>query len=74
MGKRRSKKSKLARRYGHFSMAGAGGAVKRFAKDHPLVAGAALGASAAAISVGTPVKTAALIGAIAGIAAQESTR
>jgi len=78
MSRKRKKKSKaLAKRYGHFGMANvnrAGGAVRQFAHDHPLVAGAAIGGAAAAIAAGAPVKTAALIGAIAGIGAQETTK
>jgi hypothetical protein len=75
-GKGRSRA--LARRYGHFSVTmadvnKASGNVRALAEDHPFIAGAAVGAAAGAIAAGTPPSAAAVVGAIAGIAAQEVT-
>lgn len=77
MSKKRKKGKALSRRYGHFGMADihkASSGVRKFGADHPYVAGAALGAVAGAIAAGAPPTTAALAGAVVGIAAQEATR
>jgi outer membrane lipoprotein SlyB len=77
VSKKSKRKRALARRYGHFNMGDvnkASGAVKRFTHDHPLVAGAAMGAAATAVTAGSSPATAALVGAIAGVAAQEATK
>jgi len=77
MSKRRKRGRALARRYGHFGMQDIHSAtanLRKIAQDNPAVTAAALGASASALASGMGSGTAALLGAVAGIAVEQATR
>ena len=67
----------LRRRYGHFGMADIhkGTAdLRKLASDNPLVTAAAVGAAGGALTAGMTTGSAALIGAMAGIAVEEAVK
>jgi hypothetical protein len=71
-GKR--KKSALARRYGHFSAHEATASVRKLTAENPMVASAAAGAALGAIAAGMSVGSAAAVGAVAGIAVNQTLK